>query len=163
MHTMCALLGYTLILHYIRLRMNILLYATCRLNIMATQSKKAKSKALIKYLKARLPSERTKIHCKGCFSPRNTLTVKSHIEKMWLKTDITIIDNGVSISCLFCGESRYLSMSSFSLDVLKADFQDPRNDFFMLLKDDKWNSLIGAESDKDILEVIADQVELNAG
>ena len=124
---------------------------------MAPKWTKTKNKTLIAYLTGRLPSERTKTHCIGCFAPRNTITVKSHIEKMWLKGDIVTVDSGVMVFCVYCGENRFLSLSSFSLDVFLADLQDPNVGFFMLLKDDKFNSLIGGEINEELKEVIKSQ------
>ena len=122
-----------------------------------SQTIKKTKKELIAILTGKLPSSRTKIRCSGCFGPRNTLTVKSHVEKLWLKSVIEITDKGVMLPCVGCGERRFLNLSSFSLDCFNADYSDPQSGFFMLLKDDKYNSLIGGIIDKEIEKVIAVQ------
>lgn len=114
-------------------------------------TKNARSKALEKYLsdaKARLPSERSKSRCKGCFAPRNTLTVKPHIEKIWNTSQIELKDSFVMVNCHFCNEKRRLSLSSFSYDVFKSDMDEYSN--FILLKDDKYNAFIGVKAQKGI-------------
>lgn len=91
----------------------------------------------------RLPSARNKI-CEGCFGPRNTLTVKPHLEKIWAVDQIELLDGDeayVKVPCQFCGEIRKLALSRFSKDVFKTDLED--FPLFVLLKDDKYNAFIG--------------------
>ena len=111
-------------------------------------------KDLVNHLLGRLPSTRTKNQCSGCFAPRNTLTVKSHVEKLWLKESLEPTDKGIMLPCKGCGERRFLNLSSFSLDVFLADHADPQSGFFMLLKDDKYNSMIGGIMSDDIKKII---------
>jgi len=107
-----------------------------------TMDKEFRKKAIAS-AKARLPSSRSKVKCVGCFAPRNTLTVKTHVESEWNKDQIEIdaTKSGVNLPCGYCSEIRYLNMSKFSLDVFKVDFD--KFDKFILLKDDKFNALIG--------------------
>lgn len=116
-------------------------------------SKKASMKALIKKAKERLPSERSKLQCVGCFAPRNTLTVKSHIEKVWQREQIILepSKSGVSLPCQVCNEIRYLNLSKFSLDVFMVDYDDYTT--FTLLKDDKYNALIGFQKEDKTLVI----------
>lgn len=104
--------------------------------------------ALLKRAMLRLPSARSKVKCVGCFAPRDTLTVTSHVSRTWNLTDIQLHEtkSGVRLPCLHCGEIRYLNMSKFSLDVHKVD-RDTYS-IFILLKDDKYNALIGYEKPK---------------
>ena len=99
--------------------------------------------ALLKQAMSRLPSQRSKVKCAGCFAPRDTLTVKSHVTRTWKLHEIDLHDtkSGVRLPCKHCGEIRYLNLSKFSLDVHNVD----RDTFtvFILLKDDKYNALIG--------------------
>ena len=128
------------------------------------QKAKAKAKALkdehkaafalrIKEARERLPSARSKVKCVGCFAPRNTLTVKSHVTRTWEHEEIVNIEGktGVNLPCKHCGEIRYLNLSKFSHDVFNVD----RDTFttFVLLKDDKYNALVGIKSDKNVLDL----------
>ena len=110
-------------------------------------------KALLKQAMSRLPSQRSKIKCAGCFAPRDTLTVKSHVTRTWKITEIEIYDtkSGVRLPCKHCGEIRYLNLSKFSLDVHNVD----RDTFtvFILLKDDKYNALIGYTKESKTLDL----------
>ena len=121
-----------------------------------TTGKTARQKSrddLIAKAKARLPSERSKVQCVGCFAPRNTLTVKSHVSRLWSKHEILISDtmSGLLIPCKHCKEIRYLNLSKFSLDVFRVDFET--HSHFMLLKDDKYNAMIGVEADDKDLDL----------
>ena len=106
---------------------------------------KATWKDVLKDAKSRLPSERTKVRCEGCFNPRNTLTVKGNVEHVWIKEEIEISTDkvGVYVPCSKCKIVRFLSLSRFSMDVFKSDFDTYGG--FVLLKDDKYNSLIGID------------------
>ena len=118
------------------------------------KSIKTIKKEMVSHLLGKIPSSRTKNQCNGCFAPRNTLTVKGHVEKIWLKESLEPTDKGVMLPCIICGERRFLNLSSFSLDCFSADYSDPRADFFILLKDDKYNSLVGGIMSEDILKVL---------
>ena len=111
-------------------------------------------KEMVAHLLGKIPSSRTKIQCSGCFAPRNTLTVKSHVEKIWLKESLEPTDKGVMLHCVGCGERRFLNLSSFSRDCFSADYSDPQSGFFILLKDDKYNSLVGGIMDEEIQKVL---------
>ena len=102
-------------------------------------------KDVLKEARKRLPSERTKDRCEGCFNPRNTLTVKGNLEQVWSVEQIEVAQDlqGVYVPCSKCGIRRFLSMSKFSLDVLKSDLTEFKG--FVLLKDDKYNALIGID------------------
>lgn len=102
-------------------------------------------KQIIKEARNRLPSERTKIRCEGCFNPRNTLTVKGNVEASWTKDQISKSEDkqGVNLPCSKCSTMRFLSLSKFSLDVFEADLDE--YDTFVLLKDDKYNALVGID------------------
>ncbi|KKL62334.1 hypothetical protein LCGC14_2186230 [marine sediment metagenome] len=122
----------------------------------STATKKTKTwKQIIKEAKERLPSERTKIRCTGCFNPRNTLTVKGNLEHSWTDEQIEIATDkqGVYLPCKECKVIRFLSMSKFSLDVFKSDLGTYK--LFTLLKDDKYNALIGV----DVSEMAVDLKE----
>ena len=99
--------------------------------------------ALLKQAMARLPSERSKVQCVGCFAPRNTLTVKSHVTRTWNISEIVLVitKTGVNLPCKHCGEIRYLNLSKFSLDVHIVDRET--FNIFILLKDEKFNALVG--------------------
>lgn len=121
-----------------------------------TATKKSKTwKQIIKEAKTRLPSERTKIRCTGCFNPRNTLTVKGNLEHNWTLEQIVISADrlGVFLPCKECNVVRFLSLSKFSLDVFKSDLGTYK--LFTLLKDDKYNALIGV----DVSEMAVDLKE----
>lgn len=109
-----------------------------------------KVREFLEQAKNRLPSSRAKVRCEGCFAPRNTLTVKAHKEKIWSKDQIKLEQDrrGVLLPCFFCKEERYLSLSGFSRDVLETDL--PTYDMFVLLKDEKYNALVGIEYDKTL-------------
>lgn len=124
---------------------------------MANKSVKTIKKDLVDHLLGKLPSTRTKNRCSGCFAPRNTITVKGNLEKIWLRAVIEITDKGVMIPCNGCGERRFLNLSSFSLDVFNADYSDPAVGFFILLKDDKYNSMVGGIMSEEIEKVLAVQ------
>ena len=130
----------------------------------AVSKAKAKAKAIetknkaafalrIKEARERLPSARSKVKCVGCFAPRNTLTVKSHVTRTWEHDEIINIEGktGVNLPCKHCGELRYLNLSKFSHDVFNVD----RDTFttFVLLKDDKYNALVGIITDKNVLDL----------
>lgn len=102
-------------------------------------------KDVLKEARKRLPSERTKDRCEGCFNPRNTLTVKGNLEHIWAHEEIELAAElqGVYVPCSKCKIRRFLSMSKFSLDVLKSDLTEFKG--FVLLKDDKYNALIGID------------------
>ena len=102
-------------------------------------------KDVLKDAKKRLPSERTKDRCEGCFNPRNTLTVKGNLEHLWSLEQIELAGElqGVYVPCSKCGIRRFLSLSKFSLDVLKSDLTEFKG--FILLKDEKYNALIGVD------------------
>ena len=107
--------------------------------------KKATFKQMLKDAKSRLPSERTKLRCDGCFNPRDTLTVKGNLEHVWTKQEIKISEDksGVYLPCSICKTVRYLNLSKFSLDVFKSDYEKYLG--FVLLKDDKYNALVGLD------------------
>lgn len=109
------------------------------------RTKKVNFASIIKDAKNRLPSERTKVRCDGCFNPRNTLTVKGNLEHVWTKDQIQIATDklGVYVPCSKCSVTRFLSLSKFSLDVFKSDYEIYQG--FTLLKDDKYNALIGID------------------
>lgn len=111
----------------------------------ATKKPVATWKSVIKDAKKRLPSERTKIRCTGCFNPRNTLTVKGNLEYNWTGEQIEIATEklGVYLPCKECKVVRFLSLSKFSLDVFKSDLGTYK--MFTLLKDGKYNALIGVD------------------
>lgn len=94
-------------------------------------------KEMVEQAKSKLPSSRSANICIGCFAPRNTLTVKPHTFQIFTKEQVQINEDGsrVSATCLYCGEWRHLSLSSYSQDVLKADYPD--FDHFVLMKDHK--------------------------
>ena len=102
-------------------------------------------KDVLKNAKSRLPSERTKVRCEGCFNPRNTLTVKGNLEHVWTKEEIELATDkvGVYVPCSKCKIVRFLSLSKFSFDVFNSDYAIYKG--FVLLKDDKYNSLIGID------------------
>ena len=102
-------------------------------------------KSILKDAKKRLPSERSKVRCDGCFNPRNTITVKGNLEFVWTKEQVEIAstEQGVYVPCSICGVVRFLHMSKFSLDILRADYEVYKG--FTLLKDDKYNALIGID------------------
>lgn len=103
--------------------------------------------------KNRLPSSRNTI-CKGCFNPRNTLTVKPHVNKIWAKDqiDLCLGEAYVKLPCQYCDQHRKLSLSKFSKDVFEADYTEYST--FVLLKDEKYNALIGVESILDLSELV---------
>ena len=107
----------------------------------------------IEEAKNRLPSSRSKQKCVGCFAPRNTLTVKTHLESEWDKNQIHIdpIKSGVNLMCGYCKEIRYLNLSKFSLDVFKVDYDQFER--FILLKDDKYNALVGIKQEAKTLDL----------
>jgi len=136
-----------------------------------TKKKKSTGKTAlqiaIQEAKLRLPSERSKERCKGCFAPRNTLTVKGNHDFVWTIDQIELLErlpktatqekrSGINIPCAHCGNVRYLSMGSYGRDVLEADMLQFK--LFTLLKDDKFNALIGInlKEDKtlDLTEVV---------
>lgn len=102
-------------------------------------------KDVLKEARERLPSERTKDRCVGCFNPHNTLTVKGNLEQVWSHEQIEIASElqGVYVPCSKCKIRRFLSLSKFSLDVLKSDLTEFKG--FVLLKDDKYNALVGID------------------
>ncbi len=106
----------------------------------------------------RLPSQRSKDRCEGCFSPRNTLTVKGNHDHVWTIEQIILLErlpktatqdarNGINIPCKHCNNVRYMSMGSYGRDVLEADMLQYK--LFVLLKDDKYNAMIGIEIEED--------------
>ena len=107
-------------------------------------------KQQISEAKKRLPSERAKKRCDGCFAPRKTLIVKTHLEGIFNKDEITVRDelDGVTVKCAFCKEFNYLSLGKFAMDVFIADYSNYKR--FVLLKDDKWNSLIGFDQGEQL-------------
>lgn len=111
----------------------------------ATKKPVATWKSILKNAKERLPSERTKVRCDGCFNPRNTLTVKGNLEYVWTKEQLEIAQDkqGVYLPCSKCKVVRFLSLSKFSLDVFESDYAIYKG--FVLLKDDKYNALIGID------------------
>jgi len=102
---------------------------------------------------SRLPSARSKLKCLGCFAPRNTLTVKFHVSLTWEKHEISFPENksGVNLPCKTCKETRFLNLSKFSLDVFKVDLEQYGT--FQLLKDDKYNALIGYGNKTNVLDL----------
>ena len=102
-------------------------------------------KDVLKEARKRLPSERTKDRCAGCFNPRNTLTVKGNLEMVWTIEQIEFASEkqGIYVPCSICGIRRFLGMSKFSLDVLKSDITEFKG--FVLLKDDKYNAVVGVD------------------
>ena len=121
-------------------------------NKSVAKKRAAKWKKAVQAAKKRLPSERSKDRCKGCFSPRNTLTVKGNLEHVWNKAQIVLLPRteerkGINVPCGECGNIRYLSLGSYGRDVLEADLDQFDN--FILLKDSKWNALIGIEPPKE--------------
>lgn len=106
--------------------------------------------AMIDQAKSRLPSARITM-CKGCFNPRNTLTVKPHLNHLWTKEEIQYEEGNkfVKVPCKECKIERVLSLSKFSMDVFTADYLE--YNLFMLLKDDRFNALIGVTGVIDIL------------
>lgn len=117
------------------------------------QAKKEKKQSafadMLAAAKSRLPSARITI-CEGCFNPRNTLTVKPHLEHLWTKSEIqyTEGDDFVKVPCKFCKTERMLSLSKFSRDVFTADYLE--YNIFMLLKDERFNALVGIKGIIDI-------------
>ena len=131
----------------------------------ATKKKGSTWKDVLKEAKKRLPSERTKDRCEGCFNPRNTLTVKGNLESVWSVEQIEIATElqGVYVPCSKCGIRRFLSMSKFSLDVLKSDLSEFKG--FVLLKDDKYNALVGIDVTNLTLDLsgwIGDKIDKEA-
>lgn len=124
---------------------------------MTNKESKAKKKAtyaqMLRDAKKRLPSERTKIRCEGCFNPRNTLTVKGNLEHVWAKAEIRLAEDksGVYLPCSKCKIIRYLNLSKFSLDVFKSDLDKYFG--FVLLKDDKYNALVGLDVSEATLDL----------
>jgi hypothetical protein len=121
-----------------------------RMNSMTKKKSKVAKKAttwkdVLKDARKRLPSERTKDRCDGCFNPRNTLTVKGNLEAVWTIEQVEIATElqGVYVPCSKCEKRRFLSLSKFSLDVLKSDLTEFKG--FVLLKDDKYNALVGID------------------
>lgn len=111
----------------------------------ATKKKGTTWKDVLKEARKRLPSERSKERCDGCFNPRNTLTVKGNLEHVWTHEQVEIASElqGVYVPCSKCKIRRFLSLSKFSLDVLKSDLTEFKG--FVLLKDDKYNALVGVD------------------
>lgn len=89
------------------------------------------------------------VRCDKCFSPRGTLTVKPHIDEIWYHEDITFVKEGVNLPCKGCKNIRFLSLGEISYDFLKREF-DIGHEFYVLLKEDKWNALISVDLNKDI-------------
>jgi len=116
---------------------------------MTTRTKK-EIKAQITLAKARMRA--SNIKCDGCFAPRGTLTVKTHIEETWNIDQITVKTIGVDLPCKLCDISRFLSLGKISMSFLETDIKN-RHRTFMLLKDDKYNVLIGCEKPVDYVEV----------
>lgn len=121
-------------------------------NKKVTKKKEKKQSAfadMIAQAKSRLPSARITI-CEGCFNPRNTLTVKPHTNHTWAKSEIQIVEDAkfVLVPCKFCKIERMLSLSKFSMDVFTADYL--QFNLFMLLKDDRFNALVGITGVIDI-------------
>ncbi len=102
-------------------------------------------KQVLNEAKKRLPSERTKVRCDGCFNPRNTITVKGNLNHVWTHEQIEIATEkqGIYVPCSKCGVVRFLGMSKFSLDVLESDLTEFKG--FVLPKDDKYNAVIGID------------------
>lgn len=114
---------------------------------------------IIAEARTRIPSERSKVRCVGCFNPRNTLTVKGNLEFIWTKeqiiissADLTNGKTGVNVPCSKCKERRFLSLSKFSYEVFLADYETYKA--FVLLKDDKFNALVGVNLNSDKTLVI---------
>lgn len=137
-------------------------------------------KQMVEQAKSKLPSSRSANICIGCFAPRNTLTVRPHTMQIFTKDQVQIDQDQsrVSVTCLYCGEWRHLSISSYSYDVLLADFPDFTT--FMIMKDHKdkcdkeigcscYTSIVGIDSsfynDKMIkyLESLRTQFIKNSG
>lgn len=110
---------------------------------------------LLKLALKRLPSSRL-VNCKYCFSPRNTLTVKAHLESTWFVDEIEAIENGVNIPCKGCKNSRFLSLSSISLNFFLQDLSSGEFKSFVLLKDDRFNSLIGFQPFDKVIDLKAE-------
>lgn len=105
---------------------------------------------LLREAKKRLPSSKL-VRCDMCFSPRNTLTVKPHLESAWLTEEIDIDQTNsiVKIPCKSCKNARVLSLSSISFGLFLSEVPDYSS--FILLKDGRFNALVGFEEiDKSI-------------
>lgn len=103
-----------------------------------TKTEKAK---LVKEAQKRLKTRM--VQCDKCFSPRNTLTVKTHVGEIWGRPEINITDKGVNLPCKGCKNMRYLSLGQVSLGIFGQEYKDYA--YFVLLKDGKWNSLVGVD------------------
>lgn len=104
-------------------------------------------KAQVDAAKARLAAQNVK--CAGCFAPRNNLIVKPHLEtKMWKYEEIEISSDKsmVFVPCMFCKAIRELPLSSVSMNYLKQDIQ--KYDTFIILKEGKYNRLVGCGEEK---------------
>lgn len=117
-----------------------------------TNFTKAEMTKMLKEAKKRVPSK-LMVQCNMCFSPRNTLTVKPHIESVWFKSEIKYSPGenfeGVDVPCKGCKHLRFLSLSEIGRSFFERDWKDYGS--FVLLKDDKWNALVGlAKEDKSI-------------
>lgn len=102
--------------------------------------------------KARERQRLRSIHCEGCFAPKNTLIVKTHLEKVWFHLEICLKDDHVIVPCHYCKEKRILSMSSVALNWLSQDL-DKGHKQFMLLKDQdssKFNDLVGCDEVEEV-------------
>lgn len=118
----------------------------------SSEKKTAMQKAIAN-ARLRLPSSRNTI-CEGCFNPRNTLTVKPHLNKIWHKDqiDVSAGEAFVKVPCQYCKETRKLSLSKFSKDVFESDYTEFSQ--FVLLKDAKYNAFVGVTTVVDLGELI---------
>ena len=93
--------------------------------------------ALNEFLRAKSPSARLENgYCVGCFAPRDSLTVRPHINLIWKEDDCYEDGKNFRMKCKFCDTMRIVSLSSFSMKTLRGDIQSG-SDFFVLAKDHK--------------------------
>lgn len=102
-----------------------------------------KRSMFLKLTEARMPSALS-ILCQGCFSIRNSLTVKGNLDVIWkrdlVKADFKPIPNKdeeyiatITVPCYLCHELRQYTLNEWSSQKFKADW-DNEEQIFMLKK-----------------------------
>ena len=88
----------------------------------------------------RIPSARS-VLCQGCFSRRNTLTVKENLLSLWFRKYISPTFEGTEekynavliLPCYLCHELRQLTLNEWSSQTFRADWEN-NSEVFMLQK-----------------------------
>ncbi len=111
-----------------------------RIMVEKPKTKRMSRKAFLEYAKTRLPSARS-VMCQGCFSRRNTLTVKLNLNVLWRRELIQVEFTGeegaisvvVTLPCSLCHELRKLKLNDWSSQSFKADWDNDQS-VYMLQK-----------------------------